>query len=404
MKKKGSVLGGTLLIAGSCIGAGMLGLPILTGIAGFFPSLVMFIIAWLFMTTTALLMVEILGWFKKPVNMISMVGHTLGPVGKLLCWVLYLFLFYALLVAYMSASGNHATLFAHKVLSLEMPNWAGTLFFVVVFGWIVYLGTKTVDHVNRYLMIGKIVAFVVLIVFGFQYIAPRLLLHWHPKYALFTFPILIISFGFHNMIPVLMQYMGGDRRRVRKTIYSGSLLAFGIYLIWELTAIGVLPISDIIQSYRKDIDAAQSIRMYVGSHLIGYSAQFLAFFAILTSFLAQALSLSHFLGDGFKMNKKERENIWMCVLALFPPLIFTVIYPEIFFQAINFAGGICAIVLFGILPALITWIGRYQKKNLLKDRVPGGRALLVLILAIACFVFFYQLSVMLALALFPKPT
>jgi tyrosine-specific transport protein len=42
MNKPGSIFGGVLLIAGSCIGAGMLGLPIITGIAGFFPSLLMF--------------------------------------------------------------------------------------------------------------------------------------------------------------------------------------------------------------------------------------------------------------------------------------------------------------------------------------------------------------------------
>ncbi|NGX44712.1 MAG: hypothetical protein K1060chlam3_00887, partial [Candidatus Anoxychlamydiales bacterium] len=36
----GSVLGGMLLIAGSCIGAGMLGLPVLLGLTGFFPSII----------------------------------------------------------------------------------------------------------------------------------------------------------------------------------------------------------------------------------------------------------------------------------------------------------------------------------------------------------------------------
>jgi len=41
-KERGSVLGGVLLVAGSAIGAGMLGLPLVTGHAGFIPSLVIF--------------------------------------------------------------------------------------------------------------------------------------------------------------------------------------------------------------------------------------------------------------------------------------------------------------------------------------------------------------------------
>lgn len=403
MKKSGSVFGGTLLITGSCIGAGMLGLPVLTGIPGFFPSSVMFFIAWLFMLTTAILMVEIMGWFNKPVNLISMVEHTLGPIGKVLCWFLYLFLFYALLVAYMSVSGNHASLFIENTFRLPLPHWAGSFFFVVVFGWLVYLGTKPVDHVNRYLMYGKILSFILLVVLGIRHVVPRFLLHWEPKYALFTFPILIISFGFHNMVPVLMKYMKGDRKRVRQSIYAGSFLTVAIYIIWEIVTLGVLPLRDIMHSYKIDVDAAQALRTYLGSSLIGYSAQILAFFAILTSFLAQALSLTNFLSDGFRIKHQERENIGMCLLALIPPLIFSILFPDLFFQALNFAGGICAVVLFGIFPALMTWMGRYHKRKLLPDRVPGGRPLLLLILLIACLIFFDQLSTMLNFNLFPKP-
>lgn len=386
-----------LLITGSCIGAGMLGLPILTGLAGFFPTFIMFVIAWLFMTTTALLMVETLGWFDRPVNLISMVAHTLGPIGKLLCWLLYLFLFYALLVAYMSASGNHTAAFSTHALHVAFPDWGGTLFFVVLFGWLVYLGTKPVDHLNRLLMVGKIGAYILLIFLGLQYISPHLLFYSDPKYALVSFPILIISFGFHNMIPSIMNYMGGDRVRTRRAIWYGSIFAFVIYLIWEVIALGVLPIGEIHASYRADIDGAQALRNYLGSSVIGYAAQVLAFFAILTSFLAQSLSLVHFLRDGFKLSKRKRESVGMCALALLPPLCFSVLFPKIFYQAINFAGGICAVVLFGIFPALMAWVGRYQKKHLLNDRVKGGKPLLLAILFIACFVFLYQFLVTLDL-------
>ncbi|MDN3508714.1 MAG: aromatic amino acid transport family protein [Candidatus Neptunochlamydia sp.] len=403
MKKSGSVFGGTLLITGSCIGAGMLGLPILTGIPGFFPSSVMFFIAWFFMLTTAILMVEIMGWFNRPVNLISMVEYTLGPIGKVLCWFLYLFLFYALLVAYISTSGNHAGLFIENTFHLPLPNWAGSFFFVVLFGWLVYFGTKPVDHVNRYLIYGKMISFVLLVILGIQHIVPRFLLHWEPKHALFTFSILIISFGFHNMVPVLMEYMKGDRKRVRQSIYAGSFLTVAIYIIWEVVTLGVLPIGDIMHSYKINVDAAQALRIYLGSSLIGYSAQSLAFFSILTSFLAQSLSLTNFLNDGFKIKHKERKNIGMCLLALIPPLAFSILFPDLFFQALNFAGGICAVVLFGIFPALMTWIGRYHKGNLLPDRVAGGRFLLILILLVACLIFFDQLTTMLNLNLLPRP-
>ena len=90
--KQGSVLGGILLIGGCCIGAGMLGIPIVLGLCGFFPSLLLLMAAWIFMTFTGLLLVEINGWFSKRVNFISMVGRFLGNFGKIISWFLYLFL------------------------------------------------------------------------------------------------------------------------------------------------------------------------------------------------------------------------------------------------------------------------------------------------------------------------
>ena len=42
------IIGGTLLVAGTAIGAGMLALPVLTGMAGFVPSLFLFLHSSLF--------------------------------------------------------------------------------------------------------------------------------------------------------------------------------------------------------------------------------------------------------------------------------------------------------------------------------------------------------------------
>ncbi len=403
MPKQGSILGGALLITGSCVGAGMLGLPIITGISGFFPTLVMFTIAWLFMTTTALLIVEITSWFEKPVNLISMVSYTLGPIWRILCWLLYLFLFYSLLIAYMSLSGNHVSSFSETMIHIPFPDWGGTLFFVCLFGGLVYIGTYSVDHLNRMLMVGKIGFFSIVIGLGIRFISPHFLFYFKPKYVFVSFPILITSFGFQNMIPSIFHYMGRDRIRVRQAIWWGSIFTAFIYLIWEIIVLGILPPDVISKSLKADIDGAQSLKNYLESSTIGYTAQILAFFAILTSFLAQSLSLVHFLRDGFKIAKKKREHLGICFLALLPPLFFSIFYPKIFFQALSFAGGICATLLFGIFPAMMVWIGRYQKNHLLEDRVKGGKGLLILILFISCFTFFYQLTQMLSIPLFPKP-
>jgi len=403
----GSVFGGMLLIVGSCIGAGMLGLPVITGIAGFFPSLIMFFLAWAFMTASALLLVEVNGWFSQRVNLLTMVGDTLGKKGKAVCWVTYLFLFYALLVAYISGIGSLSTTFFQMMFNMTLPAWAGSLFFVVLFGWIVYLGTRRVDLCNRGLMVGKITVFSLLVFIGAAYIQPVLLAQTQAKYALLSLPLLIISFGFHNMIPSLVNYLKGDIRRVRWTIVGGGIIAFAIYMIWEILVLGIVPIgglNGLVSNLKQDKEASQALATMVGSPAISVLAQALAFFAILTSFIAQALSLVHFLADGLRIPYKNKENGWLCVLALTPPLILALIYPQMFFKALNFAGGICTVILFGLLPVMMVWIGRYRREGKTSYEVPGGKLTLVAIFLFALFILFLQLSSMCGASFIPKVT
>lgn len=404
-QKPGSLLGGALLITGSCVGAGMLGLPILTGLAGFGPALLMFFIAWIFMTLTALLLVEANGWFPKKVNLLSIVSYSLGKWGKTFCWITYLFLFYALLVAYVSASGSLCSTFLQSFFELSIPPWVGSVFFVFLFGGIVYQGTRQVDLWNRVLMAGKILFFLALIWIGALYIKPTLLARSDLSLTLFSLPILIISFGFHNMIPTLTNYMKGDIKRVKKAILIGGLLAFTIYLIWEILVLGIVPLTGpngLIETLQLDKEGSQALSGILPFKSISLFAQGLAFFAILTSFLAQALSLVHFLADGLQISHKKKENFYLCLLALLPPLALSLSYPKLFFKALDFAGGICAVTLFGVLPVLIVWIGRKQHKSSPTYTLFGGNILLFFVCLFSLFIFCFELLTLLGVYNLPK--
>ncbi len=385
----GSVLGGMLLVAGSCIGAGMLALPILTGLAGFFPSLSMLLLSWAFMTFTGLLLIEVNGWFKGQVNLISMAQESLGRKGRLTAWLASLVRFYSLLVAYIVASGSIFSAILYSFFDFLLPSWAASLFFTLLFGYIVYLGTRPVDLLNRVLMVGLIMTYLGMIALGLTRIDPQLLLHSTPQHILLSLPVLVVSFGFQNMIPSLTAYMRGELKRVRLAIIGGSLITLLIYLVWSLLVLGVVPIEGIQESYTKGEEATIALRGTLGFTWISHFAQGFAFFAVVTSFLAQGLTLTHFLADGFQLPTTQKNLSWLCPLALFPPFFFALYNPQIFFRALSFAGGICAMVLFGILPISMAWIGRYVRKHFSDYRVSGGKpalifALLFSFLVIGC--------------------
>ena len=376
----------------------MLALPIMTGLSGFFPSLVMFLIAWGFMTITGLLMVEVNSSFAERVNIVSMAERAFGKTGRVISWVLYLFLFYSLLVAYISGSGSLSSTYFQTFFSWHLPKWAGALFFTAIFGFLAYQGTRTVDHWNRFFMVGKILTYLGMVVLGFQFINPDLLLRSKPSLAFFSLPVLVISFGYHNMIPTLMNYMNNDAKRVRQTILGGSLLALLIYLIWEIVVLGIVPAEGdwgIINSLKQGRQASDAVAGILGISWVSTFAEALAFFALLSSFLAQTLALTHFLADALKVKGEKHESIPLCLLALAPPLIFAFIYPNLFLNALNFAGGICAVILFGILPASMVWKNRYIQNHQSAYQVIGGKRLLIAIITLALCIVFFQVATML---------
>jgi amino acid permease len=74
LTKEGNTLGATLLITGCCIGAGMIGLPVMSAMAGFIPSILAMLLCYFLATGTGLLILEAILWFDQRVNLISMEG------------------------------------------------------------------------------------------------------------------------------------------------------------------------------------------------------------------------------------------------------------------------------------------------------------------------------------------
>ncbi len=391
--KHGSVLGGILLIAGSCIGAGMLALPVITGVAGFGPSIVMLLIAWLFMTSTSLLLLEANLAIGHNLSLISIAERTLGKTGKFLCWLLFIFLFYSLSIAYIAASGSILKVIVNDLFGWELPEMWGSILFTVIFGIVIYLGTKPVDYLNRLLMVGLIVAYCILILLGSAHIQASYLAVNVWKYSFAALPVLVISFGFHNMIPTLAMYLKGDVKRLRITVLVGSLIPLLIYILWEAVMLGIIPIegrSGLLSALDKGEVATEALRAVVGRSWINTVAQAFALFAITTSFLAQSLSLVDFLSDGLKIPKVGMGRVLLVMLSLIPPFAFAFAYPGLFITALNIAGGFSAVILFGVMPVLMVWILRYKRRAQMASMYPWGRPALIAVIFIAVSIFLLE--------------
>jgi tyrosine-specific transport protein len=366
-----------LLVAGTSIGGGMLALPLGTGIAGFLPSLLIMALCCVAMTASGLLLIEASLWFEEGAHIHTMTSRILGPVGKAIAWVLYLYICYVSLVAYTSGGGKQI---AH---ALNFSNNFGSLIFIAIFGAVIILGSRWIGRINAILFGAMLVAYFMLIGMGVDEVKPQLLTYKNFKLSWIAFPLLLTTFSYQTMVPSLTPYLNRNKKALRTAVIGGNLLTFFIYALFLMVILGIIPVfgeNGLIQAR----DNAELPTYVLSSHVTGpwvwQAAEFFAFFAIATSFLGISFGLIDFLSDGLHLPEKRRSWVSLIALVLIPTLFFAIKYNNIFLIAMEITGGVGDSILNGIIPVLMIWLGRYHLKYPENRFVPGGKLALAVLL------------------------
>lgn len=397
MKQHSRLIGGILLVSGTTVGAGMLALPVSTGMSGFFPTLGLFVLYWLYMTFTALLMLEVNLWTEKNINLLSMARMTLGRWGKRVSWLFYLFLLYSLTTAYIAGGGPIIIDAIYAMTGQRYPDWVGALPLLGIFGYFVYRGTRSVDYVNRLLMVGLVIAYGLMVMFLTPHVNASLLEHVDMRYLFAGVSVAATSFGFHIIIPSLVTYMDRDVGKLKKVIIIGSLIPLLVYVSWVLICLGIIPVegaNGIREGFIEGDNGVRLLTAFIGDPAIAMVARFFSFFAIVTSFLGVSLSLSDFLADGLSIKKDNAGRFLLFLLTFMPPFVITLIDPRAFLSALEYAGAFGVVTLLGFLPALMVWSGRYVRHLSHGDafRVPGGKGALLAVMAVSAAVIVIEIA------------
>jgi tyrosine-specific transport protein len=373
-----SVFSASLLLTGTCIGAGMLAIPFVSYQAGLIPSLLMGFICWLFMYMTGLLFLEATLWLPDGANVLSISETFLGKAGKAVCGFLFLFLYYCLLVSYMDEG---SALFLSPITDYFGPLSAGVkiTIFGLFFGLLVLFGTHLVSRVNRLFVLAMCLSYGMLLFSGLPHLETPFLLRTSWPLLLFSAPTLFSAYGYHNIIPTLCTYMKRDRKKLQKAVLIGTAIPFVTYSLWQIILIGSVSAETLQELIQKNYRTYEMIGYITQSPLLAKTALFFAFFALTTSFLGVALSMVDFLADGLKATRTGWSRLWLSFLVFLPPGLFAAWYPGIFIEAIGFAGGLGEALINGLMPIAVVWIGRYIR---CKERIiplPGGRLTLLLL-------------------------
>ncbi|MBY6188145.1 amino acid permease [Marinobacter hydrocarbonoclasticus] len=375
------LIGATLIVAGTSIGAGMLALPISTAAIGFWPALALMTAVWALSGYCALLVMEVNLKVGSDANLHGMTGQVLGPVAQSVGAVAMLALLYALTAAYLTGGAS--------LLSLKLAPWVAlspavaTGLFTLVVGGVVLLGMRSVDRLVRVLFALKMVALVLVLSSLLPQAESANLMADLARAAqdggiwVAALPVMITSFGFHVCIPPLVRYLDGDVKTLRTALLVGSALPLACYALWLLAALG--PLSPAEQTALGQGDALTGLvkALSPDSGWLGQILTAFADLALLTSFLGVTLSLFEYLAELCRRDRsvKGRGQTWL--LTFLPPLALAIYLPEGFVAVLGFA-ALPLVVLMVMLPVAMAHRLRGDVEGY---QVAGGRPALALAVA-----------------------
>lgn len=222
------------------------------------------------------------------------------------------------------------------------------------------LGIDYINNFNKFCMLILIISYFFLIIT----VSKQNLNFNRLKYVdfggfFFIFPFLITSFGFHNVIPTIKVYFDDKNYYLfKKVIQIGILIPFFIYIVWIFFSISAIPLygfEGILFSLLTDKITNELLESIFESKFIFIFSSIFVFFAILTSILSQSVSMFDFLIDGLKLNNIKFGKYISCFFVLFPTFIMSIVNTNIFFIALEYAGGLAAVILFGFLPGIFVF-------------------------------------------------
>lgn len=350
--KNPSILGGASIVASVCVGAGMLALPIKGAGAWTMYSMLALCFTMMMLTFSGWLLLESYQHYPFNVSFSSVTGDLLGKKVNFINNLAVYFVGVILLYAYISVSGDILSSKLSPLVNFgENSARIFSFIFVIIFSFIVWLGTRAVDRISVILVVFMILSFLFSITPFLSSVESSNLFIKDMKdenlvfYALIMLPVALSSFGYHHSVSSLRSYYK-DENKAKWAIFGGTFMALCFYVLWIIAIFGNISRDEfpsIISSGGELGALLKALGASIDSNSSKHLLSAFSMAAILSSFIGVGLGVFDYLADffGFKDDKIGRAKTWM--VTFLPPLIFSLAYPFGFVKAIGYAGAVATI-------------------------------------------------------------
>lgn len=181
-----------------------------------------------------------------------------------------------------------------------------------------------------------------------------------------AFPILFLSLVFQNIVPTVVTQLEADRMKITTALIAGTGVPLLMFLAWNAIILGnVVSIPGALENGVTPIAFLQNEG--VGGQMLGNLVGVFSELAVTTSLIGFIYGIIDGLTDVTNLpTKGPAYEKWKPALfagTLLPPLLLSIGNPDIFYDALDFAGAFGVSTLFLVLPPLMVWKVRYSDEG-----------------------------------------
>jgi len=350
-------IGAIALISGTCIGSGMIALPLTLVKVGIIPCIALMLLVWLLIHFTSLVSIEL--------NLQSGIGLPLGQLAKkfsgktaeIIGTGCFKLLSYALLSVYIYGGADILKSMISYNFSEDHPFILIATIYSISATLLLLLPMKLMDYINRILFIGLIIVIAILLVGLVSMINWNNLPLFGQSYDNLStwssiIPVLFTAFGFQVIFHTLTNFCNKDKKILKSVFFWGSLIPAAIYIIWTISILGV------IYQENPDFHNLMSLGKVELGDLVGELSniakwplvQNLVWWLSLLAMVTSVLGVSLGLCDSIKnmlpkaIKQSNYHNISSALITILPAYIVAIVIPNTFITVLGFAGMILVFI------------------------------------------------------------
>ncbi len=378
------LIGSSLIISGTALGAGMLAIPMVLAQFGLLWGTALMLFICIGTTYAALLLLEASINVGGGLGMNTIARKILGKGGQVVTNGLLYALLICLLMAYILGAGDLLNKLVRSI-GMDLSLVQSQIAFTLIAGAIVASGTAVIDKLNRVLfavMLGMLLLTLVFLVPGISAENMVQVSNSNMPDLIKTSSIIFTSFGFMVVIPSLVSYNHeATHKQLRNMVIVGSLIPLVCYLVWLYAVVGNLTPKQLVEFS----NVSELISVFSAEHaFINVVLSSFTGLALLTSFLGVAMALFTQNQDTFKQNK-----VITYVISFIFPLAGAILAADKFLAVLSYAGIILVFLAVFVPLAMVVKL-RQKETNEQGYKAEGGVAMLAFSFAFGSFLLVSQ--------------